>query len=337
MSQPPASKGDDRSSGARRGGGPGAGQRGSDRRGGDRRGRDERSSAGGRAAPQDGGTSSAGPLAGVPGAAREPIGRDRAGTGARPPRRRTTTDPTPPRPDLPWDDEPVLPRGVRKEIDRVLGPGPRARDVALALSVGAAAIDEGFVDAAVEALAWAKHSAPRVASIREAYGVGLYLAERYGDALTELQAYRRMTGHNDQNHLIADSLRALDRGLDRVATVARELVDDDRAPADRRAEATLVWAGATADAGEVRTARVLVRRALELAGRDDAAEHVLRLRLFAAELAGRDDDASDRDAQLRAIAAADPEFYAALELEGPADDGTNAPTRGVSASPRHDV
>ncbi len=201
----------------------------------------------------------------------------------------------------------------------MIGPGPRARDVALALSVGAAAIDEGFVEPAVEALAWAKHSAPRVASIREAYGVALYLGERYGEALTELQAYRRMTGRNDQNHLIADSLRALDRGLDRVAAVARELVEDQQAPADRRAEATLVWAGATADAGEVRTARVLVRRALESAGEQDT-EHVLRLRLFAAELAGREGDTEEQQAHLRAIAVADPEFLAGVDIEGPAQD-----------------
>jgi tetratricopeptide (TPR) repeat protein len=228
-----------------------------------------------------------------------------------------TSEAAPSRPDLPWDDEPVLPHGVRKEIDRVLGTGPRANDVALALSVGAAAIDEGLVDVAVEALAWAKDKAGRIAAIREAYGVALYLAERYGEALVELQAYRRMTGHNDQNHLIADSLRALDRGLDRVAAAARELVEDERAPADRRAEATLVWAGAIADTGEVRTARVLVRRALESAA-DDGAEHVLRLRLFAAELAGRDGDADERRAQLRAVAAIDPEFLAAADLEGPA-------------------
>jgi hypothetical protein len=258
-----------------------------------------------------------GPLAGVPGAAREPIGRDRAGAGNAPPRRRGPVEAPPARPDLPWDDEPDLPRGVRKEIDRVIGPGPRARDIALALSVGGAAIDEGLAEEAVEALGWAKHAAPRVASIREAFGVALYLAERFGDALSELQAYRRMTGRNDQNHLIADCLRALDRGLDRVAAVARDLVEDETAPAERRAEATLVWAGATADAGELRTARVLVRRALEGAAIDDAAEHVLRLRLFAAELAGRDGDEDERAAQLRVIATLAPEVLAEAELDPP--------------------
>jgi hypothetical protein len=309
MSQRPPSDEDatrggpaERGTGSSRGGRSGPGARGSGRR-----------SAG----EPDARPSTPGPLAGIPGAARAPIGLERAGAGGRPPRRRAASAVAPARPDLPWDEEPVLPHAVRKEIDRVLGPGSRARDVALALSYGAAAIDEGLVDEAVDALAWAKHGAPRVASVREAYGVALYLAERYGEALTELHAYRRMTGRNDQNHLIADSLRALDRGLDRVAAVARELVEDDQAPADRRAEATLVWAGATADAGQVRTARVLVRRALEGVA-DDGAEHVLRLRLFAAELAGRDGDAEEQAAQLRAVALHDPDL-AAADL-GAADD-----------------
>jgi hypothetical protein len=309
----PHGRGSDEDRAASRGGRDGRSTRGGRSGGAD----SGRATGRGRASGRSGGDEPAGPLAGIPGAAREPIGRDRANVGPRPPRQLAGSVGAPVRPDLPWEDEPVLPRAVRKEIDRVLGPGPLARDVALALSVGAAAIDEGLSDPAVEALAWAKHRAPRVASIREAYGVALYLAERYGEALTELQAYRRMTGRNDQNHLIADGLRALDRGLDRVAAVARELAEDEQAPADRRAEATLVWAGATADAGEVRTARVLVRRALEGAADDEAAEHVLRLRLLAAELAGRDGDIAERDAQLRVVAAVDPEVLAAADLDVP--------------------
>jgi hypothetical protein len=322
MPQPPSEGPGDRDT--ERDGAPPPGRRGGkpSRPGTGRGGTTGRGAPPGARTPKDRGSApAAGPLAQLPGAARAPIGRERAGTRNLPPRQRPSSDAAPVRPDLPWDDEPVLPRGIRKEIDGVLGPGPRSRDVALALSVGAAAIDEGLVEPAVEALAWAKHSAPRAPSIREAYGVALYLAERYGEALTELQAYRRMTGRNDQNHLIADSLRALDRGLDRVAAVARELAEDDQAPSDRRAEATLVWAGATADAGEVRTARVLVRRALEGAASDEAAEHVLRLRLLAAELAGRDGDAAERDAQLRTIAAIDPELLDAADLEVPDGPG----------------
>jgi hypothetical protein len=81
---------------------------------------------------------------------------------------------------------------------------------------------------ALEALAWAKHQAPRVAPVREAYGVACYLDGDWAKALTELQAYRRMTGRNDQNHLIADSLRGLGRDPSKVAEPVEELLADDR-------------------------------------------------------------------------------------------------------------
>jgi hypothetical protein len=196
---------------------------------------------------------------------------------------------------------------VIKEIDRALGAGPRARDVALALSVGAAAIDEGYVEIALEALAWAKHEAARVPTIREAYGVALYLDERYADALSELQAYRRMTGRVDQNHLVADCLRALGRGLDQVATACEELLAATDAPEDRRAEAAIVWAAALADADQLATGRAILRRFLEPRA-DAAAEHVLRVRYLAAELAGRVGDRTDERRQLEAIARAEAGF-----------------------------
>lgn len=228
----------------------------------------------------------------------------------------------PPRPDLPWDDEPSLPRGVIKEIDRAIGAGPRARDVALALSVGSAAIDEGYIEVALEALAWAKHQAGRVPTIREAYGVALYLDERYADALSELQAYRRMSGQVDQNHLVADCLRALGRGLDQVAAACEELLAAHEVADERRAEAAIVWAAALADAGQLATGRAILRRFLEPhAG--ETAEHLLRVRHLAAELAGRGGDLADERRQLEAIAVAEPGFLdvderlAALEDRAP--------------------
>ena len=55
----------------------------------------------------------------------------------------------------------------------------------------------------------AKWLASRSGAVREVLGIALYRTERFRDALRELQAYRRMTGRADQNHLIADSYRAL--------------------------------------------------------------------------------------------------------------------------------
>jgi hypothetical protein len=243
----------------------------------------------------------------------KPVGADRARKrDDAPPRRRSAAPPAPRRPQLP-DEEPQLPKAVRKDLERTLGPGRKSQDVALALSVGSAAIDEGLVDVALEMLAWAKHEAPRVAAIREAYGVARYLDEDFAGALTELQAYNRITGRVDQNHLIADCHRALGRDVERIAAAAEPLLEDGRAPADRRAEAAIVLAAALADAGQVAEGRAVLRDALaERRDRDD--DHHLRLRSLAADLALR---AGDRDAavrQLEVLAAAEPEgAYDAVE------------------------
>jgi len=249
----------------------------------------------------------------VPSTGGEPIGRERARRSA-PPRapgqREAKVDP--PRPDLPDDEEPDLPRAVRRDLERVLGKGPRTQDVALALSIAGEAIDDGEAGIALELLAWAKSQASRVAAVREAYGVASYLAEDYQTALGELSTYRRLTGRVDQNHLIADSLRALGRELDRIVEVASELVEQDQAPLDRRFEAAIVWAGAVADAGDLGAGRSVLRRMLTRHP-DSGAEHDLRLRSFAAELAERDEDPEDAAAHLRAIVVRDPDAYDAAE------------------------
>lgn len=266
--------------------------------------RDRRGAPPRRRAPDD---SPAGRLA-VPGHDGEPIGRDRARqTPAAPPRRkRKGVEEAPPRPDLP-DEEPLLPRAVRKEIDRVLGPGPRARDVSLCLSIASQALDEDRPDVALEVLVWARHQAPRVALLREAYGIALYQVERWAEALSELQAYRRLTGRSDQNHVIADCLRALGRAVDQVADAAQPLVEDAQAPEDRRAEAAIVWAAALADAGDLGAGRAVLRRFLERPRSSDA-EHDLRVRYLAADLAERAGDREEAQRQLELIAAVADDF-----------------------------
>src|SRR5207247_2337810 len=78
-------------------------------------------------------------------------------------------------------------------------------------------------------------------------GVARYRAGQYRDALRELQAYRRMTGRLDQNHLIADSYRGL--GMpEKAVPVAVEAVRS-RLREEPRAEAAVVGASALADLG----------------------------------------------------------------------------------------
>lgn len=252
----------------------------------------------------------------VPAGAREPIGRERAKRRGDAPPLKARTAPPPPRPALPTDEQPLLPRAVEKEIERTLGKGSKAKDIALALSIGSAAIDEERPDVAVEVLAWAKHEAPRIAPVREAYGVALYLREDYAGALTELQAYRRITGRIDQNHVVADCLRALGRDIDQIAAAAEALIDDEQAPEDRRAEAVIVWAAALADRGDVAGGRAILRRFLERRRSGDA-EHDLRVRYLAADLAERGRDVAETQRQLELIVAVDPAFLdAAARLDG---------------------
>jgi hypothetical protein len=305
-SEPPADRGPRPSAGARKGTG---GQGRQARAGATRQGR---SGAGGR---QSGGGARGGagapsrpsgpPGLDVPKGASSPLGIERARTRDGAPPRPTRGKTAPPKPDLPRDEEPQLPRAIRKEIDRVIGDNPRGHDVALALSIGSAAIDEGHVDVALEMLAWAKDQAPRIAAVREAYGVALYLTEDFAGALSELQAYRRLTGRVDQNHLVADCLRALDRDLDRVIDAAQELVAAADAPADRRTEAAIVWAGALADHGDLGAGRSVLRRMLRGAGES---EHDLRARYLAADLAARDGDPAEARTQFGVVFAVDPDF-----------------------------
>lgn len=283
---------------------PAAGQ---DRRGGG--GRTSSGAARGRSEEdgRDGDRRTGPPGLDVPGSASEPVGREQAGRSPGAPPRRAKRTEAPPRPPLPEDEEPQLPTSVQREIERVLGRGAKSRDVALALSLGSQAIDEDRPDVAVEVLAWARHEAPRLAAIREALGVAYYLREEFAPALSELQAYRRLSGQHDQNHLAADCLRALGRDLDRISEVAQPLIDDDSAPDDRRAEAVIVRAAALGDAGELAAGRSVLRRFLERP-RDGDEEHDLRLRYLAADLADRAGDLREAEQQLASIVAVDPDF-----------------------------
>jgi tetratricopeptide (TPR) repeat protein len=110
---------------------------------------------------------------------------------------------------------------------------------------------------AVEAARTAKELAPRSGAVREVLGIALYRAERYRDALRELQAYRRMTGRLDQNHLIADSYRALGSPAKAVDPVREAL--RARLPDEVRAEAAIVGASALAELGRFTEALSMLR------------------------------------------------------------------------------
>lgn len=221
----------------------------------------------------------------VPPTPREPIGRERAGE-QRGPKRAVSRSDTPQRPDIPADTEIDLTARVRKEIDRLVNERTRAQDVKVCLTLGTAASESDDHATARRYLVWAKHLAPRSTSVRETLGIALYRADDLRGALSELQTYRRMSGSNDQNHLLADCLRADGRDLDRAISVGMELVEDETGDIERRVEAAIVVAAVHLATGRPSRAGAVIAPFLSgPVSRTVPSESMVRLLWVAADVA----------------------------------------------------
>lgn len=209
------------------------------------------------------------------------------------------------KPTIP-EDVPRVSKPVWRDIDAATAHG-LAPEVARAVS-GAAELAESDPERATALLRWAKETAPRSAAVREALGVDAYRRGDYQTAASELGAYRRISGRQDQNHLLADSLRATGRG-DRVRELVEAMGDD--VDEERRLEGHLVHAGTLADAGDVLRAREVLERA---GGEPRAAgsQH-LRLWYLAADLSLELGDRSHAVELLQAVVTLDPDFLDAAE------------------------
>ena len=166
----------------------------------------------------------------------------------------------------------TCPRTWSEELRRVTRP-TEVRDAASRLSRAIELLERGDSGAAVAEATKAKSLSPRSASVREVLGLALYGQGRWQEALTEMKAYRRMSGRPDQNHIIADCLRALGRPAEAVPLAEEEL--RAKAPNEAKAEAVIVAASALADQGRFPEALAFLGRART---RDDVAEdYTLRL------------------------------------------------------------
>jgi tetratricopeptide (TPR) repeat protein len=166
-----------------------------------------------------------------------------------------------------------LPRTIRDEVRRTAPPG-KEKDVLSRLARAIELLDRDDPKAAAAEAEKAKALAPRAAATREVLGLALYGLGRWQDALTELKAYKRISGRPDQNHLIADSLRGLGRPAEAVP-LAEELLREKGTPNEAKAEAVIVAASALADQGRFAEALAFLSRAKT---RDDVAEgYTLRL------------------------------------------------------------
>ena len=179
----------------------------------------------------------------------------------------------------------------------------------MAFRSAVARLAEGDAEAASAAATEAKRLAPRAAPIREILGIALYRAGAYRTALSELLAYRRMTGRVDQNHLIADAYRAAGS-----PEKAIPLIDDALAtslPRETRAEAVVVGASALADMGRFQEALSLLRRFPTRA--EVGAEPDLRVWYVTADVLARSGRPSEAATFLRLVVRFDPDAFDAAE------------------------
>jgi tetratricopeptide (TPR) repeat protein len=183
-----------------------------------------------------------------------------------------------------------LPRDVVDEIQRVTKP-TQVRDALARLSRAVDLLERDDAGAAVAEATKAKQLSGRSAAIREVLGLALYGQERWQEALTELKAYRRISGRADQNHVIADCLRAVDKPSEAVPLAEEEL--RSKVSNDAKAEAVIVAASALADQGRFAEALAFLGRART---REDVAEdYTLRLWYVRGDIlakAGRRDEAA---------------------------------------------
>lgn len=164
-----------------------------------------------------------------------------------------------------------------------------ARAVARHLVMAARLLDED-PELAYRHTLEARRRAARIGVVREAAGVAAYTAGRYGDALAELRAARRITGSAEYLPMMADCERGLGRprrALDLAADPATTGL-----PQDSRIEMLIVAAGARRDLGDIEAA-VVSLQVPELRSQSNA-PWVARLRYAYADLleaAGRRDEA----------------------------------------------
>ncbi len=182
-----------------------------------------------------------------------------------------------------------LPRAVVDEVRRTTKPTDA--DAALSrLERATELLERGDAPGAAREAAKAKALAARSSSVREILGLALYGDERWQEALAEMKAYRRLSGRPDQNHIIADALRAVGRPADAVPLAEEAL--RAKIPNEVKAEAVIVAASALADQRRFPEALAFLRRAQT---REDVAEgYTLRLWYVAGDIlqrAGRRDDA----------------------------------------------
>jgi tetratricopeptide (TPR) repeat protein len=203
----------------------------------------------------------------------------------------------------------TLPKDVVNELNRTAHPGKQHQAIAR-VERAVELLERGDARGAASEAQKAKELASRSSAVREVLGMALYRQERWHEALSELQAYRRMSGRADQNHLIADCERGVGRP-DRAVPLAEEALAARGVPLEAKAEAVIVAASALADMRRFDQALALLRR---VRTRDDVAgSEVLRVWYVIADILEKAGRGAEAAQQFRKIMRHDPGAFDVAE------------------------
>jgi tetratricopeptide (TPR) repeat protein len=189
------------------------------------------------------------------------------------------------------------------ELDELAGPshipnlGERLRNASRAFE------RERFIEAR-KMLKPLAERAPASAPVRELYGLTLYRLGQWRAAARELEAFRTLTGSDEQLPVLADCYRALKR-YHEVDELWKELAAASPS-AEIVTEGRIVAAGALADRGELDRAIRLLEAGQKPAKRMRV--HHIRLTYALADLVERAGDVPRARQLFRKVADADPDF-----------------------------
>ncbi len=196
---------------------------------------------------------------------------------------------------------------VREQLARATGGGARHERVERRLGEAAEHFEnERFADAA-RILRKLVDEAPRVAAVRELFGITLYRQEKWKNAAKELEAYRQLSegaAAVEQHPVLADCYRALQQWA-QVEALWDELREVSPT-AELVTEGRIVMAGSLADQGELRAAIRLIGQGFTFPKKPRP--HHLRRAYVLADLCERAGDLPRARDLFARIEAADPQF-----------------------------